>query len=239
MPASAPAGRPLNGDQDATLHPRRTAAAGFTLVELAISLAIAATLMGLAVPSFARLVAEHRLGNEARRLSDAIFHARSEALKRNAPVVICASVPADPCGPTRLWHEGWLMFADGDADGTPDPGEPSIGHDGPAASGVTMTGNRPVARLPPVRLDRSCPHGLGCAADGHVGGLPSRSCRLSCGARQFGAHPHRTHAGNLPLTTRGPRRFSPHGTSLSGPAAACSCRPPFDRLSIVAQGLVP
>jgi len=124
---------------------------GLTLVELAVSLAIAAALMGLAVPSFARLLAEHRLGDEARRLSDAIFHARSEALKRNGPVVICASVPADPCGPTRLWHEGWLMFADSDADGTPDAGEPPIGHDGPAESGVTMTGNRPVAHY--LRFD--------------------------------------------------------------------------------------
>ncbi len=124
---------------------------GFTLVELAVALAITAVLLGMAAPSFGRLVAEQQLRNEARRLSDAIFHARSEALKRNGPVVICASVPADPCGPTRRWQEGWLMFADGDANGTPDPGEPSIGHDGPAASGVTMTGNRPVARY--LRFD--------------------------------------------------------------------------------------
>ena len=126
---------------------------GFTLVELVVSLAIAAAMLGLALPSFARLVAEHQLGNEARRLSDAILHARSEALKRNGAVVICASVPADPCGPTRRWHEGWLLFADADGDGTPGPGEPSLGHDGPAAPRVTMTGNRPVARY--LRFDWS------------------------------------------------------------------------------------
>jgi len=118
---------------------------GYTLVEIAVALAILAMLIGSAAPSFARLVAEQQLGNEARRLSDAILHARSEALKRNGAVVICASVPADPCGPTRDWHEGWLMFADANGDGEPGPGEPSIGHDGPAAPQVTMTGNRPVA----------------------------------------------------------------------------------------------
>lgn len=124
---------------------------GFTLVELAVALALTAVLLGMAAPSFGRLVVERQLRNEARRLSDAIFQARSEALKRNRPVVICASVPADPCGPTRLWHEGWLMFADDDADGTPDPDEPAIGHDGPAASGVTITGNRPLAHY--LRFD--------------------------------------------------------------------------------------
>jgi len=124
---------------------------GFTLVELAITLAIATVLLGLAAPSFARLIAEQQLANEARRLSDAILHARSEALKRNGPVVICASIPADPCGATRRWHEGWLVFADADADGAPGPGEPSIGHDGPAADAVTMTGNRPVAQY--LRFD--------------------------------------------------------------------------------------
>ena len=126
---------------------------GFTLVELVVSLAIAAVIAGLALPAFARVIAEQRLGNEARRLSDAILHARSEALKRNGAVVICASVPADPCGPTRHWHEGWLMFADADGDGEPGAGEPSIGHDGPAAPQVTMTGNRPVARY--LRFDWS------------------------------------------------------------------------------------
>ena len=43
------------------------------------------------------------------------------------------------------------MFADGDADGVPGPGEPSIGHDGPAAAAVTMVGNRPVAQY--LRFD--------------------------------------------------------------------------------------
>jgi type IV fimbrial biogenesis protein FimT len=135
--------------------PKTTVAApgrrGFTLTELAVALAITAVLLGMAAPSFGRLVGERQLRNEARRLSDAIFHARSEALKRNAPVVICASVPADPCGPTRLWHEGWLIFADGDADGAPDPAEPAMGHDGPAATGVSITGNRPLARY--LRFD--------------------------------------------------------------------------------------
>lgn len=116
-----------------------------------MALAIAAALMGLALPSFARLIAEHQLGDEARRLSDAILHARSEALKRNGAVVICASLPADPCGPTRRWHEGWLMFADADGDGEPGAGEITLGHDGPAAPRVTMSGNRPVAHY--LRFD--------------------------------------------------------------------------------------
>jgi type IV fimbrial biogenesis protein FimT len=124
---------------------------GYTLVEIVVALAILAVLLSSAAPSFARLVAEQQLRNEARRLSDAILHARSEALKRNGAVVICASLPADPCGPTRRWHEGWLMFADADDDGTPGAAEPTLGHDGPAAPRVAMLGNRPVARY--LRFD--------------------------------------------------------------------------------------
>jgi type IV fimbrial biogenesis protein FimT len=121
-------------------------ARGFTLVELVIALAIGGILLGAAAPTFGRLLAERRLQDEARRLSDAILFARSEALKRNGPVVICASIPADPCGTARRWHEGWLVFADADADAAPGIGEPTLGHDGPAAASVTIAGNRPVAR---------------------------------------------------------------------------------------------
>jgi len=124
---------------------------GFTLVELVVAMAILAVILGAVAPSLGGLVAEQQLQGEARRLTDAIFHARSEALKRNGAVVICASVPADPCGASRRWHEGWLLFADTDGDGAPGAGEPSIGHDGPAAPAVTMTGNRPVAHY--LRFD--------------------------------------------------------------------------------------
>lgn len=126
--------------------PAPAARRGFTLVELAIGLAILAVLAGFAVPSMSRFLAEQELLGEARRLSEAVMLARSEAIKRNAHVVICATTPSQPCGTAAHWHEGWIVFVDANADAEPDPGEPVIGREGPAAAGVTEIGNRPVSR---------------------------------------------------------------------------------------------
>ena len=138
-------------------------ARGFTgLTELVIALAVAGLLKSLAAPSFARFLAEQRLRDDAHRLANAIALARSESIKRNGHVVICATTPVKACGDARHWHEGWVLFEDIDANAEFDAGDPLVLRDGVAAPGVTMSGNRPVesylrfdyagqARLSPVR----------------------------------------------------------------------------------------
>jgi len=121
------------------------ASAAFTMIELVIALSIAATLFALAMPSYSRYIAEQRLLNEARRLSDAIMLARSEALKRNRHVVICATTVTAPCGDAGHWHGGWVIFEDEDGDAEPGPGDPMVMREPAASEGVTMRGNRPVA----------------------------------------------------------------------------------------------
>ena len=127
------------------------AGAGLTVIELVTALSIAATLFAVALPSYARYIAEQRLLNEARRLTDAIMHARSEAMKRNGHVVICAKTLADPCGDARHWHEGWVVFEDLDGNAEQDPGDALVGTEIAASSGVTIVGNRPVERY--LRFD--------------------------------------------------------------------------------------
>lgn len=122
---------------------RRTA--GLTLVELVIGLAVLALLFGLALPAFARYLGELQLLGEARRLSEAVMLARSEAIKRNAHVVLCAASARSPCGSLAHWHEGWIAFVDENANALPDPGEQLLGREGPAADGVSGVGNKPVA----------------------------------------------------------------------------------------------
>ena len=128
-----------------------TASAAFTMIELVIALSIAATLFALAMPSYSRYIAEQRLLNEARRLSDAIMLARSEAMKRNGHVVICATTPADPCGDARHWHEGWVVFEDFDGNAEQDSADVLVGVEAAAADGVSIVGNRPVERY--LRFD--------------------------------------------------------------------------------------
>jgi type IV fimbrial biogenesis protein FimT len=59
---------------------------GFTLVELAAVLAVAAVLAGLAVPGIADLIATRRLEGVAAQLATDIQFVRSDAVARNTPV---------------------------------------------------------------------------------------------------------------------------------------------------------
>lgn len=126
------------------LQGSRRTLGGFTLIELVASLALAGILFSLALPSFARMLAERKLLDEAKRLAEGITLARSEAIKRNGHVVLCATSPTLPCGSALHWHQGWLMFADADGNAEVDPDDAVLSQEGPAALGVTATGNLPV-----------------------------------------------------------------------------------------------
>lgn len=100
---------------------------GFTLVELVIVMAIAAILYSLSAPGLQRLIANNRLSATTNKLSGALALARSEAVKRGATTVICASNSNQTdCTSTATgseWVDGWLIWADGDQDGLVDSAE--------------------------------------------------------------------------------------------------------------------
>ena len=90
-----------------------------------VTVAVVATTMAVALPSFNRLLADNRITSETNRLVSDIQLARSEALKRGARIVICRSAnpyAATPeCGGvTNTWTSGWLVFASGDNNSTYD-----------------------------------------------------------------------------------------------------------------------
>lgn len=85
---------------------------GFTLVELMITLLLAAIIMSLAVPGFGDLMRGNRAATQANELVAALNLARSEAVKRGARVSACPSTNQATCANSTDWATGWIVFVD-------------------------------------------------------------------------------------------------------------------------------
>jgi type IV fimbrial biogenesis protein FimT len=81
---------------------------GFTLLELMITVAIAAILLGIAIPSFIGSIRSNRLTASANDLVTALNVARSEAVKRGRNVTVASK------NGTTNWKDGWDVFIDVD-----------------------------------------------------------------------------------------------------------------------------
>lgn len=98
---------------------------GFSLVELMITLAVAAILLAAGVPGFQAVVNGNRLAGAANELMAGLQTARMEAIRRNRRVAVCASANAEDgedatCAAANI--NGFITFVDEDADGDFDKG---------------------------------------------------------------------------------------------------------------------
>lgn len=83
---------------------------GFTLIELMVTIVVAGILLSIAIPSFQNFIIDSRLNAAATELADAVRLARSEAIKRSRPIVLCKVAPAasETCVTSNNWG-GWAI----------------------------------------------------------------------------------------------------------------------------------
>lgn len=93
--------------------------AGFTIIELMLTIAVAAVILTLGVPSFQGLMERNQLTSNINRFISSLALARSESIKRNQRVVVCPSNDGTNCNGTG-YDNGWIIFVDANADGSRD-----------------------------------------------------------------------------------------------------------------------
>lgn len=89
---------------------------GMTLVELLITMVVAAILVSIALPSFKSMIDGSRTTATINGFIGFLQSARSEAIKRNTTVTVCRSTNGTSCATGTNWESGWIVFVDPDSD---------------------------------------------------------------------------------------------------------------------------
>ncbi|MDH4253377.1 MAG: GspH/FimT family pseudopilin [Gammaproteobacteria bacterium] len=100
--------------------------AGFTLIELITTIAVASILLSLAIPGVRNFTMNARQAGSVNEFVSAIHLARNTAITTNSRVTVCASSGGANCEVTS-WEQGWIVFVDDDSDQAVDPAERIIG----------------------------------------------------------------------------------------------------------------
>lgn len=102
--------------------PDRSTQTGLTLSELLTALAVAAVLVGAAIPGMSVLLGRATADAAIEQMAHAIQFTRYQAIARRTTATLCPGAGAT-CGRRDTWHEGATVFVDGNANGDRDRDE--------------------------------------------------------------------------------------------------------------------
>jgi len=136
---------------------RRRRAAGFTLVELMVTIAVAAIVVAVGVPSFLRTLARHTIASQAEELQDAVRMGRNEAMKRSGPVVLCRTEESNPshCAGSGGSWQTWVLFTDVARSGSFAAGDAVLRQRQDASRRTTVTGDAASIRFEATGIARA------------------------------------------------------------------------------------
>lgn len=120
---------------------------GFTLIEQVATLAVAAILVAMAIPSMAHLVTRSATRATEDSLFTAAHLARSQAIMHNTHVLLCPSKDGLHCDVDANWQQGWIVAVDHNRDNQPDG--TILAHGTPDSDHVRLLGShgRPRVRF--------------------------------------------------------------------------------------------
>lgn len=107
---------------------------GFTLIELVVTMAVAAILIAVAVPNLRTMIQNGRLNTQANDLVGDLSLARSEAIKRRTFVGVCISTNGTTCTGAGNWRDGRAVFVGTGLNGAWQANDTILRFRGPLAS---------------------------------------------------------------------------------------------------------
>lgn len=83
---------------------------GFTLVELMVTIAVAAILLAIGVPALTTVYEQVRVNNNIEKIHDLFAFARNQAVSYGATVNVCSFASATSCGTSTDWSGGIRVY---------------------------------------------------------------------------------------------------------------------------------
>ena len=103
----------------------RVDAAGFTLIELMITIAIIGIVALFGIPAFSDFILNNRIRGQTSDFVVQLTHARLEAMRTATRVTVCPGT-ASGCAGTH-WENGWVVFVDASNPGVKDSEDTVLG----------------------------------------------------------------------------------------------------------------
>ena len=150
--------------------------AGFTLVELMVTIAVIGITLAFASPNIASFIQNYRITTQTNNLLADLQLARNNSVSQGIRVSVCASSDGATCIGAN-WSVGWIVFTDVNGNGAVDPATDTVLRVTEALS----TGNAIVAtNLTTGGLIQYRPSGLASGVSG--GGASFKLCDTRTGA---------------------------------------------------------